>query len=401
MNKSLVSWVLYDVANTIFNLGVVGLFLPLSINEIEGTTDADLGFPIAISMLIVLLASPFLGALTDQLKGRIKTFTLLNIGASLATCLIGFTTNLQSGLIFFSVAFVCVYLAELLYNSMLVEASDPENRGLVGGLAIGIGYFGALAVTILALQHDAISSNYGSTIQLFGIMFILTAIPMSIFFVEKVDDLDISKNSLITSTWIQIKRTWDHFKEHPNLLKFFIARYFYMTTITTGSTFAVLYGLKTIGFTEREVELVLLLGILVAIPSSVIWGFIVDKIGPFKTLKLNLLGWAVIMAGSLSIPWMDLSTQLWWPLGAITGAFFGGLWVADRPLLIQLSPTKLGEMFGIYGAISRLAFLTGAIIWPFVAVNLDLGQPTSVFILLCSCLMGLVVLMRFQNHSTY
>ena len=84
MNKSVVSWALYDVSNTVFNLGVVGLFLPLSINERQGTTDADLGFPIVVSMVIVLVASPFLGALTDQLKGRIRTFTLLNIVATIS-----------------------------------------------------------------------------------------------------------------------------------------------------------------------------------------------------------------------------------------------------------------------------------------------------------------------------
>ena len=84
LNRSNVSWVVYDIANTAFYLGVVGLLLPLWINHRRGTTDADLGFPIAISMLIVLLISPFLGALTDQLKSRIKTFTLLNMLAALS-----------------------------------------------------------------------------------------------------------------------------------------------------------------------------------------------------------------------------------------------------------------------------------------------------------------------------
>ena len=67
MNKSVVSWALYDIANTAFNLGVVGLFLPLWIDHTQGTTDADLGIPISISMGIVLVLSPFIGAITDHL----------------------------------------------------------------------------------------------------------------------------------------------------------------------------------------------------------------------------------------------------------------------------------------------------------------------------------------------
>ncbi|MCL0099826.1 hypothetical protein M1O55_03025, partial [Dehalococcoidia bacterium] len=61
MNKSVISWILYDVSNTVFNLGVLGLFLPLWINHRQGTTDADLGFPVAIAMVVVLILSPFLG----------------------------------------------------------------------------------------------------------------------------------------------------------------------------------------------------------------------------------------------------------------------------------------------------------------------------------------------------
>ena len=138
MNKSIVSWILYDVANTIFNMGIVGLFLPLWINERAGTTDADLGFPIAISMAIVLLGSPVLGALTDQARGRVRTFTVLNILAAPATFLIGSVSATTISLIAFSVAFICVYLAELIYNSMLEKASTEENRGKIGGIGIGL-----------------------------------------------------------------------------------------------------------------------------------------------------------------------------------------------------------------------------------------------------------------------
>ena len=393
MSKSVVSWALYDVANTVFNLGVVGLFLPLSINNRHGTTDADLGFPIAVSMVVVLVASPFLGALTDQLKSRVRTFTLLNIAAAIATCLIGFSGNVIASLTFFSIAFVCVYLAELLYNAMLVEASTPENRGKVGGLGIGLGYVGSLAVIFMALQYEGNNPNYSFAFLGIACVFILTALPITIFFVEdhKYHNQH-KKHTVSSSTWIQMKRTWNHFSQRPKLSMFFIARYFYMVAVTTSAAFAVLYGIKTIGFTEREVELVLLLGTLFAIPGAMLWGYIVDRIGSAHALKWNISGWALLLAGALSIPLMNLSNQLWWPLSAAIGLCFGGLWAADRPLLIQLSPSNLGEMFGIYGAVSRLAFLTGTFIWPLIAVTMGLGQPAAVFSLLCCSLVGLGVL---------
>ena len=399
--KSVISWALYDVANTVFNMGVVGLFLPLSINATQGTTDVDMGFPIAISMVIVLVLSPFIGALTDQLKGRVRTFTLLNIIAAVSICLIGLTGSLQASLVFFSMAFVSVYLAELVYNAMLVETSTPENRGKVGGLAIGLGFVGALAVILGALHFVGDNPSYSLAFLGISIIFILTALPLTVFFVESHKyHSDDNRITILNATWNQIKRTWGHFAENPKLRMFFIARFFYMIAVTTASTFAVLYGLNTIGFSEREVELVFLAGILVAIPSAVLWGYIVDKIGPSSALKWNLLGWILILSISVSIPWMNLTNQLWWGLSVITGFCFGGLWVADRPLLIQLSSSKttsskLGEMFGFYGSVSRLAFLTGSFAWPFISVIMGLGQPAAIFFLLCCSLVGLGVLIMW------
>lgn len=397
MNKSIISWALYDVANTAFNLGVVGLFLPLWINHRHGTTDADLGFPIAISMCVVLTVSPFLGALNDQLRGRVPTLTVLNIIAVATMFLIGSTDTVHVGLVFFSISFVCVYLAELVYNAMLAQASTPHNRGKVGGLAIGLGYLGSLAIIALALQYQDANSDYSFEFQAIAGFFFLMALPITLFYKEHNTPPDDTELSMWNSAWNQIKSTRRYLRENPNITKFFIARYFYMISVTTGSTFGVLYGIKTVGFTERQVELVLLVGILVSIPSAASWGYIVDRMGAVFSLKWILLGWVLVFLGSVSIPWLHLSNQLWWPLGAMTGLFYGGIWVADRPLLIQLSPSNLGEMFGIYGAISRLAFLTGSLVWSLVAVSMGLGQPASVFFLLCCTIVALGLVTRLQR----
>ena len=184
LNKSVVSWALYDVANTVFNLGVVGLFLPLWINQRQGTTDADLGFPVAISMLIVLALSPFIGAITDQLRGRIGVLTGLNIGAATFIFFIGFPESIELGLFFFSIAFISVYLGELVYNAMLESASTPENRGKVGGIAIGLGYLGGLAVIAMALQYEGSASSYKFEFQVIAVYFMIMAIPITLFFKE-------------------------------------------------------------------------------------------------------------------------------------------------------------------------------------------------------------------------
>ena len=405
LNRSLVSWVVYDIANTAFYLGVVGLFLPLWINQRRGTTDADLGFPIALSMLIVLLISPFLGALTDQLKSRIKTFTLLNILAACSIFLIGWSDNIHVGLSFFCIAFVSVYLAELIYNALLVDTSTEENRGRIGGIATGLGYLGALvAISAAILYKGGDQTSYSLEFQFIAGIFIITALPITFLFIERrfSNNTYSVQNSVFKSTWIQIVHTWDYFQQYPNLKRFFIARYFYMVAVTTASSFAVMYGIKTIGFTETQVKVIMLSGTVISIPSAILWGFIVDKIGSALALKWNLLSWSAVLTCAFVIPWLDLNTILWWPLAVITGLTFGGLWIADRPLLIQLSPANIGEMFGLYGTVSRLAFLTGAFAWPLIAVTwnpMGLGQIPAVMFLVICAVTGLLLLLTIKKPA--
>lgn len=395
LNKSVVSWLLYDISNTVFNFGVVGVFLSLWINVQPGTTDADLGNPVRISNILVLIISPFLGTLTDQFKGRVGIFTLLNVVAAIATFWIGFVENVKLGLIFFCVAYVCIYLAELLYNAMLSDASTPDNRGKVGGLGIAIGYIGCLFLIYLGLKLEDVDPNYDLAFHVIGIIILLATLPITFFFSETTQYISKTQKQILISTREQIIGTLSYFRDNPVLLKFFIARFFYMTAVLTSATFAVMYGTKTIGFSAREVQYVFLFGSIFAIPGAYLWGILSDRIGPSVALRANIAGWVFFLTGAVSIPAFGLNTDLWWPLGCIIGFCFGGLWAAERPLLIKLTPNSLGEMFGIYGAISRLATILGTSVWINFAVTLGLGQVYAVFVLLVFSIIGLLILLKY------
>src|SRR4051812_16581575 len=70
--RAIASWVLYDLANTIFSMGVVSMFFSLWIRDEVGPQRADsvLGIITAISMGIIFVTSPLLGAMTDRATRR-------------------------------------------------------------------------------------------------------------------------------------------------------------------------------------------------------------------------------------------------------------------------------------------------------------------------------------------
>ena len=65
-------WVLYDLANTIFSMGVVSLYFSLYVRDEVGADRADSSYSVitAISMALIFLVSPVLGAMTDRARRR-------------------------------------------------------------------------------------------------------------------------------------------------------------------------------------------------------------------------------------------------------------------------------------------------------------------------------------------
>src|SRR5688500_4641147 len=70
--RAVVSWVLYDLANTIFAMGVTSLYFGLWVRDAVGPERADsvYGLITAISMGLIFVVSPLLGAMTDRARRR-------------------------------------------------------------------------------------------------------------------------------------------------------------------------------------------------------------------------------------------------------------------------------------------------------------------------------------------
>ena len=63
---SVISWALYDLANTIFSMNIVSLYFSLWVINEMGGTDANYGNANSFSMFLMFISAPILGALSDQ-----------------------------------------------------------------------------------------------------------------------------------------------------------------------------------------------------------------------------------------------------------------------------------------------------------------------------------------------
>ena len=390
--SAVAAWIIYDVGSTMFFVGVVGLFFPLWVTQVMSGDDATVGFTLAVAMALNLVVGPVIGVFSDQARRRVPYLvvsTMVCVGATLA--LGGDNLNLALGL--FALANVAAGSCVIVYNTLLVEVSTRKNRGRIGGLGVGIGYLGAIiavAIGLIFVQSD----NHLFGFRAIGILFLIISLPLFFLLRErpKPDDQDF-RSDQANGVFRQLKHTLGNLRRFPGLPRFLIARFWYMWSINTATHFAILYGTDTVGFSARKVELIYLVGIVVAIPSGFIWGVINDHIGPRKSLSVILVLWILTLLASAAIPRTDLPGEIWLVIGVFAGFTIAGLWASDRPYMIRLTSERyLGQFFGLHSMIGRMSAMVGPFMWGFLSVTLGLGQTAAVISLAGSAFIALILI---------
>ena len=106
--RAVVSWVLYDLANTIFSMGVVSVYFSTWVRDQVGALRADsvYGVITAISMGLIFIASPVLGAMTDRARRRMPFLVVSTVICVFFTALLA-----RGGFFFTSLCFVIANVA--------------------------------------------------------------------------------------------------------------------------------------------------------------------------------------------------------------------------------------------------------------------------------------------------
>jgi UMF1 family MFS transporter len=163
-------------------------------------------------------------------------------------------------------------------------------------------------------------------------------------------------------------------QEYPGLLRFLIGRVFYTDAINTVINMMALYTVNVAvasGLTEeggeQRAKLILMFAITFAVIGGFFWGWLTDKLGPKRTLNLVLRGWMVVFAFAALIGILKLPLGTMYLLAALAGLFLGGIWAADRPFMLRLTPpARIGEFYGLYGMVGRFSAITGPLIWALI-----------------------------------
>ncbi|MFP5343740.1 MAG: MFS transporter [Candidatus Limnocylindria bacterium] len=359
-----VAWSLYDFANTIFSFAVVSGAIGLYLNDRLGPRDGAVALSIAVvlSVGVNAIVSPILGAISDR-GGRRMPFLLSFTALCIVPTFFVADVPVLLGLVFFIVANFAYQAALIYYDATLKLVSRPETRGRLSGIGTAIGYCGTVFVGLLIFLLDvAVVDRF----RLAALLYLAFAIPIFLVVRERRDAAErpLTVRDVVDSLG-QLRVSIGHARQVPGLGRFLVGRFFYSDAVNTVIVVMSVVTTEALLVSDATANVILLGLTVVAIAMSFAWGWLADRIGPKRTLMIVLWSWAVgLVLGGVALGFGADGLLPFLVAGAILGSGLGGVSVADRVLMVRLSPPeRIGEFFGLYGLVGKGSQVVGQLLY--------------------------------------
>ena len=358
------AWVLYDLANTIFALGVVALYFPAWLESYD-LPDSLLAAAQMSAAAVVIFVGPWSGARTDASGRRIPTLITTTMLAVVATSLLA-TGPVPLTVVLLGLAIIAVNTGSVVYDALLIDVTTETNRGWISGLGVGIGYVGSfIGLAIGYVAFEMLELGYAATFQLLALGFLIFAIPAFVFIKEGPRRHE--KGPGIATVIPRLVHSWRFASRYEGVTRFLIGRFFYTDAINTLiGGFLTLFVIRELNFTQGQVNLLLLSSISAALFGGLIGGQILKWFAPLRLLRTVLIVWIFAIAAGIAANVTGF-TGLAWVIGVLGGVALGATWASDRVVMLRISPPRhIGEFYGLYGTVGRFATVFGPLVWAII-----------------------------------
>jgi UMF1 family MFS transporter len=403
----ILSWCMYDWANSAFATTVMAAVLPVYYSQVAGaelpgnTATAYWGYTTAGALLITALLAPIMGAIADYSgvkKKLLLTFAALGI---FATALLYFVTTgdwLMASL-FFILGNIGFAMSEVFYNSLLPHVAGPEKIDQVSTKGYALGYLGGgillgINVLMIELMSDTLLATRLSFVTV-SIWWAIFTIPILRNVREpKVKEYIGPHMNPFTGGFKRISATFKELRSYRQLFLFLVAFWIYNDGIGTIIKMAAIYGAE-IGIDQTALIGALLMTQFVGIPFSFAFGRLATYIGAKNSILLGLFVYTMISIGGY---FMQTALQFW-ILAFLVGTVQGGTQALSRSLFGSMLPkSKTGEFYGFYGMSSKFAGIAGPLVFAIVS-QLAGSSRLSIISLIVFFIVGGILLSRVDEKK--
>jgi UMF1 family MFS transporter len=387
----ILSWCLYDFADSSFTTLIVTVsysmyFRSVVAGHLGAAADFYWGLSIAVSMILVALSSPVLGAMADA-AGRKKTMLAFYAGTSIAfTALLGAVGpgDLAAGMLLFIIANVGYEGAHVFYNGFLPEIAADEEMGRISGYGWGVGYIGGLAALLLTLPFTGAGlgaaewERYRITFPLVAVFYLVFALPILLVLRERVRPAMETEKNRAGAGLRRLIRTFARVRRMPDLFRFLVAFLVYNDAVTTVISFSAIYAMHVIGYTARQVTILFIVTQITALAGAFAAGHLVDRWGAKPTIVATILLWCGTVLGAYLVE----SIPGFFAVAVAASIGMGSIQTASRSLMgLLIPPGRSAEFFGFYAFTGKVSAVAGPLLYGWIAARAGSERPAVLSLL--------------------
>lgn len=370
LTKAEKSWILYDVANSAFIM-IVTATIPIYFRGlaesagVSSTAASSLwGSATSISILVLAILSPILGAIADYENMKKKIFTVFFVLAIGGGFLFTFAPGWLSFLVFFIIARIGYAACNIFYDAMLVDVTTDERMDRLSTFGYAFGYIGScipfVAGLLLILNCDSIGISMTAATRISFIITMAWWVIMAIPLYKNVHQrYSIPRQEhVISHTFRRLGDTFKKLSKDKRMLFFIIGYFCYIDGVYTIISMATTYG-GEVGIDSNSMVLALLLTQFVAFPCSIWSGTLAKKFGSMRMIKIF-----IFMYMGICVFGYGLDTEAeFWILAIAVGICQGGIQALSRSYFGKLIPkNEASEYFGFFDVFGKFADFFGPLI---------------------------------------
>lgn len=368
------SWVLYDLANTVYAATLTYLFTPYC-KQVLGDLRA-FGLVSFASMVLAGLAVPVLGVWIDQTARTQRYLTVATLACIVAMA--GFAADTSAAWLLgcFFVANVGYNVGLLFYNALLPAVAAPGREGRLSGLGTGLGYFG----TILVLMSLKVVPGTTTRFVVAAAMFLIGALPCMALVKDRRQPHAPHEPRPLRAAFERLFATLRELRHHRALRWFLLGNFCLVDVLNTailyfadftrsvfhdaahGGSGARLLGWSFVGEAGLD-DLILVLGLWLnglALVAGLVQGAWTDR-APLTVMRASAVALGLALVGGTLCGGTSVAGYLL-TLGACGAFGLSGVWTAGRKVIVLLAPPeRVGEFFGLYGVTVKLSVIGSAV----------------------------------------
>jgi UMF1 family MFS transporter len=381
----ILSWALFDVANSSFTTLVITFIYSAYFAQAMSPTGEDLTplwtLGISASAVAIAVLAPLVGAIAD--RGAMRKRALLGVSA---VCIVGTASLywLEPGqaviaITVVAIANVCFEIGNVFYNSFLPDLAPQPVIGRVSGFGWGLGYIGSIAAMLFALYglvqegplRDLVTgalgipveggANVRATMLLVAVWFALFALPFALVVREPTPKRPpVGAGRAVRQAVGELRATFRELRGYRQIVRLLVARLVYNDGLIVIFAMGSIFAVNVFGF---ELSEIILFGVVINVAAgigAIAMGFLDDRIGGRNTILLSLVGLTVASAGVL----LSESRTLFWAAAVLVGLMVGPNQSASRSLLGRFVPDdKESEFFGFFAFSGRATAFMGTFLY--------------------------------------